>query len=203
MVRTLIIALTLFPYLAIAAELPLPRKEVLPELRKGGYVIYIRHTKTHSDQADTDPLNVENVKAQRQLTDEGRRQAKGIGESMRTLKVPVSQVVTSKFYRAYETGKLLDVAEVTTSIDISEGGLVVTPDENNRRTKALQQLLSTTPAAGKNLVIVSHRPNLVDAAGPALLDVREGEAIVFKPLGDSKFTVAARLLPGKWMELAD
>src|SRR5438045_9259544 len=56
----------------VCAEPPLPT-ELMPELRKGGYVLFIRHPKTNPDQADTDPLNLDNVKAQRQLSDEGRK----------------------------------------------------------------------------------------------------------------------------------
>lgn len=32
-------------------------KELVTALQKGGYVMYMRHPKTHPDQADTDPLN--------------------------------------------------------------------------------------------------------------------------------------------------
>src|SRR5438067_6051215 len=95
---------------AKAAE---PPANLLPELRNGGYVLFIRHPKTNSDQADTDPLHLDNVKAQRQLSDEGRAQAKALGESLRTLKIPVGTIIASKFNRAQEAAKLLDVGEVT------------------------------------------------------------------------------------------
>lgn len=36
--------------------------DVVPALQKGGYVLFIRHPKTHQDQADTDPLHMDNVK---------------------------------------------------------------------------------------------------------------------------------------------
>jgi phosphohistidine phosphatase SixA len=182
------------------AEPPSPT-DLLPELRKGGYVLFIRHPKTEPDQADTDPLHLDNVKAQRQLSDEGRRQAKALGEAVRALRIPVGKVVSSKFYRAQETAKLLDVGEVTTSVDVTEGGLVVPPRENERRAKALRQLLATPPG-GKNLVIVSHKPNLQDAAGKEFGDLAEGETVVFKPLGDGKFEVVARVAPGTWSRWA-
>src|SRR5207253_1067354 len=116
------------------ADPPSPEK-LLPELRKGGYVLFIRHPKTNPDQADTDPLNLDNIKAQRQLSDEGRKQAKALGEAFRALKLPIQKVIASKFYRAQEAAKLLDLGPVTPNLDISEGGLVVTPRENERRAK--------------------------------------------------------------------
>ncbi len=35
--------------------------EIAEALRQGGYVIIMRHGATHEDQADTDPLNQENI----------------------------------------------------------------------------------------------------------------------------------------------
>src|SRR5437868_11409906 len=167
--------------------------ELVPELQKGGYVLFIRHPKTNPDQADTDPLHLDNIKAQRQLSDEGRKQATALGEAFRALKLPVDKVISSKFYRAQEAAKLLDLGDVTPSVDVTEGGLVVSPRENERRAKALRELLSTAPADGKNVVIVSHKPNLQDAAGKDFGDLREAEVVIFQPLGKGKFKAVARV----------
>lgn len=205
MKRFVLPILTLAGALGIWTEAPaqLADKELVAALQKGGYVIYMRHPKTHADQADTDPLKLENVKAQRQLTDEGRTQAQAAGKAWRDLRIPVDQVISSRFYRAQEAAKLLGIGEVVTSTDISEGGLVVTPNENNRRTRALRQLLGTPPAAGKNTVLVGHKPNLVDAAGKDLLDIGEGESAVFQPLGGGKFKLVGRVPIDKWGRLAN
>jgi len=169
--------------------------------RQGGYVIVFRHGATHQDQADTDPLNPANVAQQRQLNDQGRALARSIGESMRKLKIPVSQVHTSLFNRAVETGKLLGFGEVTSSPDFSEGGLVVTPIENDRRAAAMRKLAATVPPAGSNVVIVSHKPNILDAFGKDWFDVSEGEASVFKPDG-SGYKLVARVKADQWEKLA-
>src|SRR5436190_9503773 len=184
------------------ADPPSPA-ELLPELRKGGYVLFIRHPKTNPDQADTDPLHLDNIKAQRQLSDEGRKQAKALGEAILALKIPVGKVISSKFYRAQEAAKLLDLGEVTASVDVTEGGLVVSPRENERRAQALRELLSTAPADGKNVVIVSHKPNLQDAAGKDFGDLREAEGVVLQPIGQGKFKAVARVAsPETWSKWA-
>src|SRR5882724_11981486 len=121
--------------------------DTINALRQGGHVIVFRHGATHSDQADTEPLNLSNVAQQRQLNDEGRALAKSIGESMHKLRIPVGQVQTSRFQRAVDTGTLLGYGEVKATADISEGGLVVTPNENNRRTAAFRKLASDPPPA--------------------------------------------------------
>jgi len=165
--------------------------------------LFLRHPQSNPDQADTDPLNLENIKAQRHLTDEGRKQAKALGAAFKQLKIPVGKVLASKFYRTEETAKLLDLAAVATVLDVTEGGLVVSPKENQRRATALRKLLGTAPPEGKNIVIVSHKPNLEEAAGKEFGDLGEGEIVVFQPLGDSKFKVVARIAPpAKWSEWA-
>ena len=62
------------------------QSEWIKTLRDGGYVIIFRHGATYQDQADTDPLNPNNVLKQRQLNDEGRALAKSIGESLHKLR---------------------------------------------------------------------------------------------------------------------
>ena len=176
--------------------------EWIDALRQGGHVIVFRHGATYSDQADTDPLNPANVAKQRQLNDEGRALAKSIGESMRKLNIPVAQVQTSMFQRAVDTGTLLGFGEVKASPDITEGGLVVTPTENNRRTAALRKLAGVPPPAGANVVIVSHKPNIMDAFGKDWFDLREGEASVFKPDGNGGYKLVVRIQANEWGKLA-
>ena len=174
-------------------------QDLIPKLQDGGYVLFVRHFQTNPDEADTDPLNLENVKAQRKLSDEGRKQAAALGDVLRTLKIPVDRVLTSKFFRAYETGQLLRVGDVIPSIDVSEGGLVVSPRENQRRARGLRRLLAEVPPPGKNRVIVSHRPNIQAAAGKEFGDTGEGEVLVFKPQPDGTFELVARVAPPeKW-----
>jgi phosphohistidine phosphatase SixA len=179
-----------------------PGSEWIAALRAGGHVIVLRHGATRTDQADTDPLNLKDVAKQRQLTDDGRAQARTIGESMRKLKIPVGQVMTSMFQRAVDTGTLLGFGAVAQSADISEGGLVVTPVENNRRTEALRKLAATVPPSGINVLLVSHKPNILDAFGKDWFDVREGEASIFKPDGAGSYKLVARVQAGEWAKLA-
>jgi phosphohistidine phosphatase SixA len=175
--------------------------EAVKALRGGGHVIVFRHGATHADQADTDPLNPTNIDKQRQLNDQGRALARAIGEAMRKLQIPVGQVVTSQFNRAVETGTLLGFGAVTPTADITEGGLVVSPNENNRRAAALKKLAATVPPAGTNVVLITHKPNILDAFGKDWFDVREGEASIFKPDGNG-YKPVARIQAADWGKLA-
>jgi phosphohistidine phosphatase SixA len=187
---------------ALAAGQPaLAQPDWLSAVRGGGYVLVMRHGATHQDQADTDPLNLANVTKQRQLHDAGRAKAKEIGAAMKKLGIPVGQVTTSQYFRAIETGRLLGFGEPQTTADVSEGGQVVTPLENNRRTAAMRKLAATA-VPGTNVVVVTHKPNIVDAFGKDWFDVREAEISIFKPDGAGSYRLVARLQADEWAKLA-
>jgi broad specificity phosphatase PhoE len=177
-------------------------KALVAELQQGGYIIVFRHGVTNRDQADTDPLNHDNITKQRLLSEQGREVARQLGEAFKTLGIPLSPVYTSKFNRAVETGKLLSRGAVTPTLDITEGGLVVTPIENDRRAAALQMMVGTMPEAGKNILIVTHKPNILDAFGKDWFEVKEGEASVFKPDGSGKAALIARVQAVDWIKAA-
>ena len=170
-------------------------------LRAGGHVIVVRHGATFSNQADTDPFNLANVDKQRNLNDKGKELAKAFGVAIRAAGLPIGKVYTSQFNRAYETAVLAGFKNIETTVDLSEGGLVVTPDENNRRAQALRQMLATAPNKGKNNILITHKPNIIDALGKDWFDVKEGEASIFNPEG-VKYRLIARLQMEDWPKLA-
>ena len=176
--------------------------DVVSALRTGGNIIVLRHGATFTDQADTNPLDPKDTAHQRQLNDAGKAAAKAMGDALHTLKVPVGQVTTSQFQRAVDTGTLLGFGAVIPTADISEGGLVVSPNENNRRAAALKKLAATPPAAGTNVILVTHKPNILDAFGKDWFDVREGEASIFKPDGNGGAKLVVRVQAADWGKLA-
>ena len=176
-------------------------KDLAQALRAGGLVIVVRHGATFSDQADTDPLNPENIAAQRQLNDKGKAAAKAFGDALRQIGVRVSRVYTSQFNRAYQTALLAGLSDIEKTADLTEGGLVVTPNENNRRAAALRKLLAVAPAEGTNTILVTHKPNIIDALGKDWFEVKEGEASIFRPMGSS-YTLVARVQMDDWPRIA-
>jgi phosphohistidine phosphatase SixA len=176
-------------------------QQLVQRLRVGGYIIVVRHGATVSNQADTDPFNFNDVTKQRNLNDKGKQLAKAFGDAVRRVGLPVGEVYTSKFNRAYETALLAGFENIERTVDLTEGGLVVTPDENNRRAEAFRQMLAQAPAQGKNNFLITHKPNIVDALGKDWFDVKEGEASIFKPEG-SKYQLIARVQMEDWPKLA-
>jgi phosphohistidine phosphatase SixA len=170
-------------------------------LRADGHIILVRHGATFSNQADTDPFTLVDVAKQCNLNDKGKQLAKAFGAAIRAAGVPVGKVYTSQFNRAYETAVLAGFKNIETTADLSEGGLVVTPDENNRRAQALRDMLANAPDKGKNDILITHKPNIIDALGKDWFDVKEGEASIFKPEG-GKYHLLARVQMEDWPKIA-
>jgi broad specificity phosphatase PhoE len=175
--------------------------DVVKALRAGGLVIALRHGATFADQADTDPFNLDNLAAQRNLNDNGKARARAFGDALRQAAIPVGRVYTSRFNRAYETAVIAGFKDIEKTADLTEGGLVVSPSENNRRAAAFRTLLATAPAAGTNTIVITHKPNIVDALGKDWFDVREGEASIFRP-ETGGYKLVARVQMEEWPRLA-
>ena len=192
----------LFAMLGIAVPDPAAADDTEQQaLRAGGLVIVVRHGATFADQADTDPLNFENIAAQRNLNDKGKTLAKAFGDALRQAGIPVGEVYTSKYNRAYETAVIAGFKNIEKTADLTEGGLVVSPNENNRRIEAFHRMLGTAPKPGTNTILITHKPNIVDALGKDWFDVKEGEASLFRPENGS-YKLLARVQMNEWPRIA-
>jgi phosphohistidine phosphatase SixA len=176
-------------------------KDIAQVLRTGGFVIVVRHGATFADQADTDPLNFGNIAAQRNLNDKGKALAKAFGDAIRQVGIPVGKVYTSKYNRAYETAVIAGFKDIEKTADLTEGGLVVSPNENARRAEAFRKMLSTAPKPGTNSILITHKPNIIDGLGKDWFDVKEGEASIFRPENDG-YKLVARVQMEEWSNIA-
>jgi len=201
MISLLLVLLGFFPAIANAQSAP-TQAEWLESMRLGGYVIVLRHGATTSDSA-MDPMSNPAKKAapsgERQLSEAGRAQARAVGEALRKLKIPVSLVLTSPLQRAVDTGTLLGFGEVTIKPELAEAGSALSAEENKHRADALRQLASMQPPPDNNLVIVTHKPNLIEAFGKDWSGIREGEASVFEPDGTGGgYKLVLRIRAEEW-----
>lgn len=192
--------LATFPAFAQAPS-TIDDKALATALRGGGFVIVVRHGATFPDQADSDPFHLDNVAAQRNLNEEGKALAKAFGEELRQQGIPVGRVYTSQFNRAYQTAVLAGFKNIEKTADLTEGGLVVSPNENNRRAGAFRKMLAVVPDPGTNTVLITHKPNIIDGLGKDWFDVKEGEASIFRP-ENGKYTLVARIQMADWSRIA-
>ncbi len=179
-----------------------PDARLINALRAGGNVLVMRHGATRADQNDANPHDPRDWAHQRQLNDEGRAAATSMGAALHALKISVSQVQTSQFQRAVETGRLLGVGEVSMDEVLTEGHEGMAARENASAGAGLRKLAATVPAAGTDVILVTHKPNIVDAFGKSLSDVGEGETIVFHPDGKGGYAMVGRIKTADWAQLA-
>ena len=180
---------------AFAAADALAGRPLLAALKAGGLILYFRHASTDFGQNDEQMTGFEDCVRQRNLTDKGRDEARAIGAAIARLALPVGDVLASPFCRTMETAKLIfGRAEATQAV---RGGPAsgVAPD----RYAELKKLLSSSPRAGTDLVIVSHgNPFRAVSEAPYLA---EGEAAVIQPLGAAGFRIVARIPKDGWDSL--
>jgi broad specificity phosphatase PhoE len=75
-------------------------------LRHGGYVILIRHAATEPGIGDPDGFRLGECSTQRNLSAEGRAQAKRLGEVFRARRVAAHEVRSSEWCRCEQTARL-------------------------------------------------------------------------------------------------
>jgi len=176
-------------------------KAIAEALRAGGLVIVLRHGATSADQVDAEPVDFDNIAAQRNLNGKGKTAAVAFGNGFRQVGIPVGKVYTSRFNRAYETATLAGFKEIEKTPDLTYGKSAASPDKNITSPEAFRKLLGRAPQPGTNTVLVTHTPNIVDALGKDWAEVKEGEASIFRP-ANGNYTLVARVQMDDWSRIA-
>src|SRR5436309_3246493 len=189
--NAIVLALLLLGFAArAAADVPeetLSGPQLLAALREGGLILYFRHTSTDFGQNDDQMTGYEDCARQRNLTDQGREEARRIGAAVKHLGIPVGDVLASPFCRTRETAELMfGRASAAPAV---RGGPA--QPESQDRYADLRKLLSTPPRRGTDLVIASHGNPFRAVVGGHYL--AEGEAAVIRPLGANGFRIIGRV----------
>ncbi|HET7848744.1 MAG TPA: histidine phosphatase family protein [Pseudolabrys sp.] len=200
LIVSLVVALTLLPFSASAADVA----GMIAMLRQGGYVLVIRHGATDNGQKDVYPFVFDDMKKQRQLSEQGRQAARQMGDAIKTLNIPLGEIYTSKLNRAIETGSLISggrtiqVAALTDSGAGSASAMSEPGGSNAKIGKAIRDLVNKAPVAGTNNVLVTHKTNIADAFGKSVSDVKEGETLIYKPGASGAPALVGRMQSGDW-----
>jgi phosphohistidine phosphatase SixA len=158
-------------------------------LKQGGVMLVMRHAKTENttDRVET----IGDCTTQRNLSEEGREQARQIGRDIKALAVPVGKVLASPLCRAKETADLA-FGHSTPRMALLSAGEEATPADERRIRKL--RAMSSAPA-GSATVLVTHTGNI---GGAFDLSVEEGEIVVVR---DGK--VLGTVKPDDWKRLAE
>jgi phosphohistidine phosphatase SixA len=163
-------------------------------LQRGGLVLVLRHAATDFSKPDQDPVVLPDCRTQRNLNAQGRADARVIGRGARRLELRIGNILSSPFCRTRETARL-----AFGRFRISQALLNTIAAEHDarwrRQIRAARRLLGTRPAPGMLTVLVTHGSVVGDTTGETL---EEGETLVFRPLGSSRFRLLGRILPREW-----
>jgi hypothetical protein len=182
------------------AQERLSPRQAIEALRQGGYIVYFRHFETGADTPDQHLAKLDDCATQRQLNEEGVRQAVWVRNAFQRLKLPVGEVLASPFCRAWQSADLgfgrhvrIDGLKLPPSKDYTEADRKAMRD-------TLLPLLGKAPAAGRNTIIMAHDDNMPAAGGPEIRT--QGEAVLIRPDGGGGFTVVAQIGPRVWRRVA-
>lgn len=157
------------------------------DLRKGGYVLLIRHADAPGT-FDPPGFQLGVCSTQRNLSEEGRAQSKRLGELIRAKNVPVDQVFSSEWCRCIDTATLAfgaDKVQTWSAISSPTGG-----DDKQQRAnlEAVRQRISRA-SLKTNMVLVTHMFNIQDITGGG---AAQGEIVVLRSQ-DKQMRVVGRI----------
>jgi phosphohistidine phosphatase SixA len=173
--------------------------ELLYEIRKGGFILYMRHGITDNSRPDRVPsVDINDCNTQRPLSDAGRDLMKRVGQSLRDAKIPLGKILVSPMCRTKESAQLAigDKFEIVESLMYSAN---MTREEKKPRIEALKKLLLVPVAKGGNTLMLAHAPNLDDLIG--FFVKPEGTVVVFSQSGPNGYMYEASIHPDDWARL--
>jgi len=186
-------------------QLPSSLLSLVETLRAGGNVIYMRHVTADvgRDVQGAGEWWKKCGEGHRMLSAKGRSDAIQVGEAIRRLRIPISQVYCSEYCRAVETSRLLSLGEPKTDVRLNgwPAWKAVDPSRGlHRLSHGTRELLAARPAQG-NVLLVSHKQDFPDPTDPVLADLKDGECAVFTPDGRGGFALRGRIKVEDWAAL--
>lgn len=176
-----------------APSTELRREALMAALRSGGYTILMRHGRTLRlpDIKETPGYSPPTRAEQRNLSDDGVRDVRRMGEVFRKYAIPVGEVISSPMFRTRETAEAFG----TPTLSMVLRTFPTTPET--------AALLAVAPAPGSNRVLVTHH-FVIELHVPGIRpgDIAESEAAVVKPSGDGTVTLVGRITLSDWEALA-
>jgi len=171
-------------------------------LQKGGYVLIMRHASSPMELPSKETADPGNDGLERQLDQSGKAAAEAMGKAIRTLHIPVVDVISSPTFRARETARLAGFSKTMTFRELGEGAKGMHAKIGDKQARWLRQRSEELPPKGTDTLVVTHTPNIRAAFGDEAKGISSGEVLVFKPDGKGRTTLVARIKIDDWLALA-
>ena len=183
-----------------AAAAEMTSAELVSALKDGGHVVFIRHATTERDYADQVDATMGDCSTQRTLSEAGWREARTIGRAFERLAIPVGEVISSQYCRAWQTADLAFGRYAQTADLNFEPAEEYTEAQTTAMRERLLPHLSRVPSAGLNTVLVGHDDPFEAATG--IYPEPMGITFVLRPRGDGEFDILGSIAPDAWPESA-
>ena len=154
-------------------------KNLVSELEDGGKLIFIRHAYAPGG-GDPNNFNLNDCSTQRNLSNEGKNQAKNIGEFFRKNKIKIKKVISSEWCRCKDTSSLAFGSFETKNFLNSFYSSKFAKNKKSQMLKLRKYIKNFK--SKKNLVLVTHYVVISEALNYA---PSSGEIII----SDKKFNI--------------
>lgn len=161
---TVILTIAFVPHKTTAKELAI--WDQLQGTNPKGYVLLMRHALAPG-VGDPENFNVNDCSTQRLLNDEGRQDARDIGQWLQRREVKILRVESSRWCRAKETAQLLNIGKVRPNRNL-DSLFQETNLESHPQTANIKKRIINHRNTRGLLVFVGHFVNFQAVAGVSL-----------------------------------
>lgn len=161
--------------------------ELLERIKTGGHVLMIRHT-IAPGTGDPSNFMIGDCTTQRNLDEQGKAQARRIGDWLRAGGIMSARVFSSQWCRSLETAQLIGLGPVAELPALNS--FFNKPKASESTMAALMAFLSQQPPDGELILLVTHYVNIYGIAG---IGVFSGEGVALELAGDGGYNILGRL----------
>ena len=154
-------------------------------LHEGGQVALMRHADAPGGAGDPSGFRLDDCTTQRNLSEEGRADAKAVGEAFKSAGVAVGRILSSPWCRCVDTARLLALGPV--EIEPTFSNAFVLADRRDALTAGARAVIGGWRGPG-TLLVVTHGANIQALTGynpsageVVVVTARKGDAL--QPIG--------------------
>jgi phosphohistidine phosphatase SixA len=161
--------------------------QLIAELKSGGHILMIRHAYAPGT-GDPDDFRIGDCDTQRNLDDQGRAQARKIGQWLQRRGIETARIYSSQWCRCLETARLLELGPVTELTALNS--FFERPQDREPNLAALRVFLAQQPTDGPLIILVTHFVTISGITGEG---VASGQGMVLKIQSDGGVKVIGPL----------
>ena len=152
-----------------------------------GYVVMMRHALAPGT-GDPPNFRLEDCSTQRNLSAEGRAQARRIGEAFRRRGIKVARVLSSQWCRCLETARLMNLGPVEPFAPLNS--FFRDRSAQTRQTTEVREFIAANRNTFGAIILVTHQVNIT-----ALTDIvpQSGESVVLRANEQDQVEVIGRI----------